>query len=142
MWLFAARMIGVVVVGEEVLDGVGGGSFAALVVGVVVIEGLLMGESLGVVVGVGGGHVGGEVQFPEPTEPLPHRARFVVGVFVVVDVVGAGAVTDVWGRGLLSESECWSWLRVWQTASSNRNSWLSARGLASLLVLAIVSVWV
>ena len=99
MWLFAVIMVGVVVVGEEVLDGVGGGSFAALVVGVVVIEGLLMGESLGVVVGVGGGHVGGEVQFPEPTEPLPHRARFVVGVFVVVDVIGAGAVTDVGGGG-------------------------------------------
>ena len=43
--MFAARMVGVVVVGEEVLDGVGGGSFAALVVGVVVVEGLLMGES-------------------------------------------------------------------------------------------------
>ena len=93
MRLFAARMVGVVVVGEEVLDGVRG-SFAALVVGVVEVEGLFMGES-----GVGGGRVDGEIQFPEPTEPLPYRSRFVVGVFVVGDVIGVGAVTDVGGGG-------------------------------------------
>ena len=69
---FATRVVGGVIVEEEVFGEVGEW-VAALVVGVVGVGG---GVRVGVVVvmvfvGVGGGRVVGEIEFPQPVEPPP-----------------------------------------------------------------------